>query len=1310
MENNIFYMHNHSEYSNLRMLDCINKLTDLIDYCANLGAKGLALTDHESLSGHIKALRYVKECKEKGKLPKDFVLGLGNEIYLITGDGSDRAYYHFILIAKDEIGHRQLRELSSLAWEYSTRTGLVERVPTSKEMLKDIVSKDKGHLIATTACIGGEVGRTILELEVLSTSEEEEKEIAKDRLENFIDFCLDLFGDDFYFEVQPNDQPAQIVVNETLKKWSKALGVKAIIATDTHYLRKEDRELHANYLKSRYSSDRELEDFYTTTYMMPVGEIHSYLDEYLGSDFVDECIENTIRVSEKITEYDLYHTQEVPKTKIPEFTIQNIFKDMYKECPYIEKFANSENIEDRYFLYLVEKGWINKANGKNATKKEYEIACKRINEEMEAIWETSLHIKDTVSAYYLSAREIIAMMWDSVGYGGNSLVGPGRGSVACFYTSYLLDIHEIDSIKNNLWSPRHLHSSRPEMPDIDIDTEKSKRALILEATKNKFGRDKVLNICTFKTEGAKSALLTSCRALNIDNDVGQYLASMISVNRGQNTSLQEMVYGNEEKELKPNTEFIRECNKYPKLLNMALSIEGLVCGRSIHASGVIIFTDKYTVRNCCMKAPNGQLTTQYSMADSEYCGGLKYDFLTITNLDAMRQCLELLIKYGYIKKEKTLKETFMKHFSPRVLDYDSKKMWEMASNGDIVNLFQFMTPVGLNAIKKIQPRNLVELGVSNAIMRLAPEHSHITPLDQYVLYKKDISKWYECMNKYALTNEEIKILEKHLLKVSGSCSTQEEVMLLSMDSKISDFTMSEANKLRKGIGKKNKKLQEECKEKFFIKGREKGTSINLLNYVWNECIVPQLGYSFSSPHIVAYSTIALQEMNMAFKYPIIYWNTANLIVDSGSLEEVDRQTTQYGKVATAIANMQAKNINIELPLIEKSSAEFIPDEKNNTIIYSLKAISGIGDETVKTIVENRPYNNFEDFCIKNVETGLIKKSTMIQLIKAGCFSKLVTTDRKELIEEYVCRYEFKEVNKLTMAHLDKLIAYGLLSEEDKILYKMNIFSKYVLDDKNVHDTKNQDKKFKDILYTLPSECKKFFEDNFTENSIIKVIGEDYIISKRLFSKELNSRLSSLKEKLKSADLLKKYNGKLLKQMVGEFIDEKDTISKFEMDSLCFYYTKHELENIDEEKYGVVNFFDEPPTPKAYDTYCRYIDGEKRYFPKFKIVRLAGTVLDKDDIRNTINLLTKYGVVTCKFYEGQYSFYNKQISELDEESGKKKILDASWFKRGTKLLISGYRIGEDFKVHRYKDSVFLHSVNRIRAYDGKDYIEIDTERG
>lgn len=829
----MIHLHVHSDYSNIRLIDSINKIPKLIGRAVELNNQGIAITDHESVSGHVRAIQEVKKGKSNGTIPECFKLILGNEIYLVDSIEKVRdnyqsgitKFWHFLLLAKDEIGHRQIRELSSLAWDNSFYTGKMERVPTIKSDLVRIVNDNPGHLIASTACLGGELPNYILNNQL-------------NEAKGFLEWCRDLFENDFYLEMQPSDEEEQIIVNKALLEISRELHIPYIITCDAHYLKKEDRAFHEAYLNS-HEEEREVGDFYKTTYMMSEDEIHTYLDGQIGKDAVEQGLEQTLEIGCKIQDYDLYCPTIVPGADIPDFTLNHIFENYYKEFPYIERFAYSHNIYDTYLLYLIENGFMDKAWHENMQVDEIRELVGRIEIELSEMWKVTEKIKTSISSYYLTTLELIEIMWNE----GDSLVGVARGSVTGMYTMYLIGLIQMNPLQWGLPHWRHISWQKAELSDVDIDTQANRRSQIIAAVKRRKGERRVLNCCTFKTEKSKSAILTAARGLGVDNDSAQYIANMIPITRGFTWPLQDCLYGNVEEERKPLTEFIHEVSLIPNLLETALNIEGLISGRSIHASAVYIFNDDFIEHNARMKAPNGTFITQFNMKDSDYCSGLKMDFLTIESLDIIRHCMDMLIKAGYMEWQGTLRATYDKYLHPDVLDYETEEMWDWVAENKVMNLFQFDTQVGLQAAQRIKPHSLVELATANSIMRLmVTEEGAEQPIDTYIRYKNDISQWYKCMREeYHLTADEIKVVEPYLLPVYGVGDTQEIVMRLSMDGNISGFDVAQANKLRKGIAKKDKDLQAATKKMFFEYGKKIGTSENLLTYIWKEVVGKQLG-------------------------------------------------------------------------------------------------------------------------------------------------------------------------------------------------------------------------------------------------------------------------------------------------------------------------------------------------------------------------------------------------------------------------------------------------------------------------------------
>ena len=720
-------LHTHTDIgSNVRLIDSTCKTEAIIDKAIELGFAGVAITDHESLSAHIKAIQKWKKIKEKCP---GFKLILGNEIYLI--DESDYKntdnFYHFILLAKDPVGHRQLRELSSRAWSRVYTHKRVERVPTFYSDLEEIVGKNPGHLIGQTACLGSQ-----FDIQMLSGMTNE--------AHAFVDWCRDLFGEEnFFIELQPGISEEQVAYNKLAKSFCKENGYNWTITNDVHYLTKDKRELHAAFLSSK-DEERETSDFYESTYFKTEQEMLERMS-YLGEEFVLKGFENTVKIAQMIESYDLQQDVKVPQRPLPEFKIQGVFANWYDKYEYINKFAHSEYDQDRYMLSEIEKGFLTKPRkflkvteesgstcliplgtyiDSSCQVEEYEIPLDvilaRINIELEQLWRISDKLKQRLSSYYNLVQSIVDLMWAD--NGGNSLVGPSRGSVAGYYITYLMGIIQIDALQWDLPYWRHLTWQRPELPDVDLDSQSSQRPLIFQKIREWWGENRTLNIITFKKETAKAAMQTACRGLGIDVDIAKELSSLIPITRGKVWSIKECLYGNPEEDRQPVKELIDKMKQFPMLLETVEEIENLVSGRSSHASGLYLFNGSYLEQNSMMKTPKGTCVTCWEQYDSDYTGALKIDELTVEALDKIRKCMDLLLDDGLIQWQGSLRATYDKYFNPAVLDYTNTKMWDMVDNGEINNLFQFDTLVGAEAVKKIKPRSLKQVALASSAMRL----------------------------------------------------------------------------------------------------------------------------------------------------------------------------------------------------------------------------------------------------------------------------------------------------------------------------------------------------------------------------------------------------------------------------------------------------------------------------------------------------------------------------------------------------------------------------------------------------------------
>ena len=443
-----------------------------------IGLAGLAITDHECLAGSIKV------CQLQKKYP-DFKIAIGNEIYLVDSREKNQKYYHFILIAKDAEGHRQLRELSSLAWINGYMDRGLMRVPTIKDDLQRIVNQNPGHLIATTACIGGELSSNILKLiDARKVGDNETENIINNNIANFITWCLDLFRNDFYIEIAPGASKEQIAVNKILVKIAKSFNIGVVIGDDSHYLKREDRFVHKAYLNST-DGEREVDTFYQYAYLHSEKECIKDLTPSFEdvTKIYNYCCECSMDMFNKIETYSLLHAQTIPSVEVKDYpklswngyshTYEKYFDEMY---PTLTQMFWSDNKYDRYWVNECcnKLGELNKFNETYLTELEHEAEVKKTIGEK---------LGTNIFKYPITLQHYIDMMWDC-----GSLVGAGRGSSCAGLNHYLLGVTQLDPIKWNLPFFRYLNKDRIELPDIDLDLCPSKRPLIMKKIKLERGQ------------------------------------------------------------------------------------------------------------------------------------------------------------------------------------------------------------------------------------------------------------------------------------------------------------------------------------------------------------------------------------------------------------------------------------------------------------------------------------------------------------------------------------------------------------------------------------------------------------------------------------------------------------------------------------------------------------------------------------------------------------------------------------------------------------------------------------------------------
>lgn len=1290
-----FETHSHSHFSNIRIIDSINKPKDLILGAYKLGYAGITLTDHEALCGHVEWLEEEEKLKKDGKISPDFKCALGNEIYLVNKRKLKQRYWHFILIAKNTQGHRALRELSSTAWLNSYYDRGTEWPATLKEELREITKKYPDSLIGLNACIGGELGGLVLQLTEAELSGNNSLIYdIKHQIAEFISFCLEIFGDDFYLEIAPGISPDQKKFNSRIKSIGEFYNLKMILATDAHYLSANDREIHKAFLNSK-EAEREVDSFYHDSHLMSDEEAFNNIKQFFSKEDFNRMCANSIELMNKIGSYEIFHNPIIPQVNVS--TQLPYIDNNLKDYPTLFSLRQSDNPQERFWVDECLKSLKEKSKENN----EY---LNRLELEADIIKYIGDKLENCLFSYFNTFYHYIDLMWEC-----GAIIGPGRGSAGSFLSNYLLGITQIDPIEWELPYFRFLNKERAELPDIDIDLPPSKRSLILKKIREERGELNVVQVSTFGTESAKAAIGCACRGYRspgfpkgIDSDISQYMSSLVPIERGISWSLEECIYGNEEKERKPIKELINRFNEYPGLLEVALGIQDLVCSRGQHASGVILYNNSPYETSALMKSSNGDLVTQFDLHKLERLGDTKFDFLVTDICDKLSITLDLLIKDSFFKEGKSKREIYKEFLHPESINLKDERIWDNLSDGNIQDVFQFNSLIGEQTIKAIKPRNPAEMTSANALMRLTAPEGQDRPFDRYIKFKNNLQLWYQEMDEFGLTKEEQKILEPYYLRDYGVPASQERLMLMVMDPKISNFTLAESNNTRKVLAKKKIEDIPKVKEKFL----SQCPSPALGAYAWRTMMEPQMSYSFSEVHSLEYSFIGIQTVLVATAFPRIYWETACLIVNSQSIEEeiegeveeeitpieeeeedeeeVDSdedelnkkkkklkvKTPDYGRVAIAIGKIKETGVKISLPEINDSSFTFSPDAKNNMIIFGLSGITRVSRKLIKEIIVGRPYNSLNDF-LNRIK---VNKLQMVNLIKCGAFDCF--GNREQVMREYIESVSDTK-KRVTLQNLNMLIDFNLIPDEYDLQRRIYKFNKYLKKMKN------------GSFYDLDEIAFNFWAEELDCDLLTTSEAESgfsvFQIKWDSFYQKHMDIIRPFVQK-NSKELLKSINNRLISENWIKYC--KGTLSKWEMDSISFYFHEHELTDVNEERYDCVNYFNLPEEPEI-EAIIR-IKGKS--VPLYKIVRIMGTVIDKDKQKKTITILTKNGVVPIKIYGQTFSNYDRQISEIGVD-GKKHVVEKSIFSRGNKLIITGVKRENMFLAKKYRSTPY-HLIEKI----------------
>ena len=368
------------------------------------------------------------------------------------------------------------------------------------------------------------------------------------------------------------------------------------------------------------------------------------------------------------------------------------------------------------------------------------------------------------------------------------------------------------------------------------------------------------------------------------------------------------------------------------------------------------------------------------------------------------------------------------------------------------------------------------------------------------------------------------------------------------------------------------------------------------------------------------------------------------------------------------------------PDVNKSGFTFSPDLKNNAITYGLRGITRISNTLIHQIINNRPYSSLIDFLQRNKTNKL----QTLNLIKSGAFDEVENIPREEIMQKYLFIIADKK-ERLTLQNMQMLINKKLIPEEMQFYSKLFLFNKFLKTCKE------------DIYYNLNDAAISFLEQYCT----LDLTADGTKILQKLWDNTYKKMMEPMRDYLKTHkdEMLNKLNQSLYNEIAEKYA--RGTISTWEMESINFYYHQHELSAYQ------TDFDDFNQLPEEPEIEYSFTSKTGQDIKVYKIHAIIGTVIDKDKVRNTVTLLTPTGVVLVRIYKNQYALYDRQLSEKDED-GHKKIIEQSWFKRGSLLMIQGIRRGADFIPKKNKRSVYP-IISKITNINNNGTLEFQFER-
>ncbi len=898
------HLHLHTDYS---LLQGAIQLKPLAKKLNELEMHSCAITDYGNMFGAISFYNTMKANDIHPILGYEAIITLGSRFDRnVTVKTGELPYYHLVLLAKDLEGYYNLCNLASKAY--------TEGLHHKPRIDLDLLSKKSKGIIGLSSGLKGLIGHFLAQDEEAKAQEN-------------IQTLKEIFGkDSFYLEIQDHSLEQEKKIRDGLLRLSKNNNVPLVATNDAHYMTKEDFKAHEVLLcigegKTIFDSTRSTlgnEQFYLRS--------KEEMWELFGNE-LPEALDITLQISEMCqVDIPMKDNLALPNYPIPDTSECETIDEYFEEVIY-EGF---EKRKKQVWEVLESKG---------SLKYSYDVYKDRIKTEIEIIQNMGF------PGYFL-------IVWDFMRYARNINipVGPGRGSAAGSLVAYCMEITDIDPIQYDLLFERFLNPERVSMPDIDIDFCVKGRTEVIEHVSEFYGKDSVCQIITFGTMASKAAIKDVGRALSMEYGDVEKIAKLIPPPvRGRNVSI-----GQALEQVPELNRLIDKDSKVKELVDLARRLEG--CGRhtSVHAAGVVISPKPlHELVPIAISSRNDELTSQYSMNDLEKVGMLKMDFLALTTLTIISDCLSML-------KDKTGQEVDWGKVS-----LEDEYAMKIFSDGRTEAVFQFESGGMQEICRRLQPKELEDLAALNALYRPGPLDGGM--VDDFIARHRGEKKV-----RYIVPE-----MKEILKNTYGILVYQEQIMQIAQQ--LAGYSLGEADMMRRAMGKK-KRSEMAIHEEKFIEGavsnnikREKAEEIfNLMSQFAD--------YGFNRSHSVAYAYIAFQTAYLKAHYPAYFYASV--------LSHESNDTAKIYKYAT---ELRKSGLELLPPDVNESDVGFTP--LDNAVRFGLSAIKGIGTSSVEAIIEARNENgrftDLFDFTSK-VSQGAINRRGLESLIAAGAFDSMIS--------------------------------------------------------------------------------------------------------------------------------------------------------------------------------------------------------------------------------------------------------------------------------------------------------------------------------